>query len=144
MVTNRGGYDSGSQPLLPLFTLRPDLLPNCYTIDQQQPQAHHQMCVQSHRASQSFSWASSSTLAARCAGLLTARWVASLILHTPSPSHNGPGLFPIINPLLHGSQCSASLTELGQIHSFFQMVRGLLGENPQHGGSLEGNMEATP
>lgn len=65
-------------------------------------------------------------------------------LYTPSPSHNGPGLFPIINPFLHGSQCSASLTELGQIHSFFQMVRGLLGENPQHGGSLEGNMEATP
>lgn len=90
VVTNRGGCDSGSQPVLSLFTLRPNLLPNCYTIDQQQPQAHHQMCVPSHRASQSFSWASSSTLAARCAGLLTARWVASLILQTPRPPHSQP------------------------------------------------------
>lgn len=34
------------------------------------------MCVQPHRASQSFLWASSFTLAASYAGLLTASWVS--------------------------------------------------------------------
>lgn len=96
-------------------------------VGQQQPWAHHWTSVQPRQAS-------SSTLAAGCAGLLTARWVSSPNqLPTGPHSNNRLGLFLKYIPSSTAQSGPASLIELGLPNLFSPTMQGLSGENPRLG-----------